>query len=391
MNEIRMGVIGVGNMGSAHSKNILEGKVPGMKLAAVADIAPQKLEWAEKNLPGVPRFSTADELIASGLCDAIIVATPHYFHPTIAISGFEAGLHVLIEKPAGVYTSAVRKMNDAAKKSGKVFGIMYNQRTNPHFAKMREIVRSGELGEPKRLVWIITNWYRTQAYYDSGSWRATWAGEGGGVLLNQAPHQLDLWQWIFGMPKRVWAKCKYAQWHNVEIEDDVTAYAEYENGASATFITTTGEYPGTNRLEICGDRAKLVWEGGKLKMWKLDQPEREVCFTSTQGFATPPVEELEPDCPGTETAHVGILTNFAAAILRGEELLAPGYDGINGLTLSNAMHLSDWTGKMVELPLDEELFEKLLDERRATSKLKAGGEGAPEDIRGTYNDRWNVR
>ncbi len=391
MSELNVGIIGIGNMGSAHSKNILAGKVEGMRLAAVCDISPAKLDWAKENLPDVPRFSDAHEMIKSGLIDTMIVATPHYFHPPLAMAGFDAGLNVLIEKPAGVYTSAVEKMNEAAKKSGKVFGIMFNQRTNPQFRKIREMIRSGEIGEPKRLVWIITNWYRTQSYYDSGSWRATWAGEGGGVLLNQAPHQLDLWQWMFGMPQRVWARCRYGHWHNVEIEDDVTAYAEYDNGASATFITTTGEYPGTNRLEISGDRAKLVWEGGKLHMWKLDEPEREVCFTSKQGFATPPVTELEPECPGVETAHVGILQNFANAVLHGEELIAPGYDGINGLTLSNAMHLSDWTGKMVELPLDTELFERYLDERRKTSRIKAEVEGAPEDIRGTYNDRWNVR
>ncbi len=391
MSELNVGIIGIGNMGSAHSKNILEGKIEGMRLAAVCDVSPVKLDWAKENLPGVPLFADAHEMIKSGLIDTLIVATPHYLHPPLAMAGFDAGLNVLIEKPAGVYTSAVEKMNEAARKSGKVFGIMFNQRTNPQFRKIRELIRSGEIGEPKRLVWIITNWYRTQSYYDSGSWRATWAGEGGGVLLNQAPHQLDLWQWMFGMPQRVWARCRYGHWHNVEIEDDVTAYAEYDNGASATFITTTGEYPGTNRLEISGDRAKLVWEGGKLRMWKLDEPEREVCFTSKQGFATPPVTEIEPDCPGVETAHVGILQNFANAVLHGEELIAPGYDGINGLTLSNAMHLSDWTGKMVELPLDTELFEKYLDERRRTSKVKTEVEGAPEDIRGTYNDRWNVR
>ena len=391
MSELNVGIIGIGNMGSAHSKNILEGKIEGMRLAAVCDVSPVKLDWAKENLPGVPLFADAHEMIKSGLIDTLIVATPHYLHPPLAMAGFAAGLNVLIEKPAGVYTSAVEKMNEAARKSGKVFGIMFNQRTNPQFRKIRELIRSGEIGEPKRLVWIITNWYRTQSYYDSGSWRATWAGEGGGVLLNQAPHQLDLWQWMFGMPQRVWARCRYGHWHNVEIEDDVTAYAEYDNGASATFITTTGEYPGTNRLEISGDRAKLVWEGGKLRMWKLDEPEREVCFTSKQGFATPPVTEIEPDCPGVETAHVGILQNFANAVLHGEELIAPGYDGINGLTLSNAMHLSDWTGKMVELPLDTELFEKYLDERRRTSKVKTEVEGAPEDIRGTYNDRWNVR
>ena len=182
-------------------------------------------------------------MFASGLIDAVLIATPHYLHPTIAIDGFSSGLHVLTEKPAGVYTNQVQQMNDAAKASDRVFGIMYNQRTNPQFQKIREIIKSGRLGECKRFIWIITNWYRTQAYYDSGTWRATWAGEGGGVLINQCPHNLDLWQWMFGMPTRVRATCHYGKWHNIEVEDEVTAYAEYANGASAVFITTTGEAP----------------------------------------------------------------------------------------------------------------------------------------------------
>ena len=203
------------------------------------------------------QFSDYHEMFASGLIDAVLIATPHYLHPTIAIDGFAAGLHVLTEKPAGVYTNQVQMMNDAAKASDRVFGIMYNQRTNPQFQKIREIIKSGRLGECKRLIWIITNWYRTQAYYDSGTWRATWAGEGGGVLINQCPHNLDLWQWMFGMPTRVRATCHYGKWHNIEVEDEVTAYAEYANGASAVFITTTGEAPGTNRLEVTGDRGKV--------------------------------------------------------------------------------------------------------------------------------------
>ena len=240
MNEVRIGIVGIGNMGSAHAKSILAGNVARLTLGAVCDIAPEKLSWASENLPGVPQFSDYHEMFASGLIDAVLIATPHYLHPTIAIDGFAAGLHVLTEKPAGVYTNQVQQMNDAAKASDRVFGIMYNQRTNPQFQKIREIIKSGRLGECKRFIWIITNWYRTQAYYDSGTWRATWAGEGGGVLINQCPHNLDLWQWMFGMPTRVRATCHYGKLHNIEVEDEVTAYAEYANGASAVFITTTG-------------------------------------------------------------------------------------------------------------------------------------------------------
>ncbi len=393
MNEVRMGIIGIGNMGTAHAKSLNEGKVEGMRLTAVCDIDQSRLDWCKENLSeDVASFTDYKELLASGLVDAILVAVPHYIHPEIAIAGFEAGVNVLTEKPAGVYAKQVREMNEAAKKSGKIFGIMFNQRTNPYFAKMREVVQSGELGELKRSVWIITNWYRTQRYYDSGSWRATWEGEGGGVLLNQCPHNLDLWQWIFGMPSKVRATCNYGKWHNIEVEDDVTICAEYENGASGVFITSTGDCPGTNRFEITGDKGKMVCENGKLTWWKLSEPERKVCFESDNSFYSDPnlvVEDIETD--KTETAHIGILQNFTNAILKGEELLAPGYDGINGVNIANAAHLSDWTNEWVSLPVDEEKFLSLLNERRATSKKKDHVESIVSDLSGTYNDRWKVR
>ena len=280
-------------------------------------------------------------------------------------------------------------MNEEAQRSGKVFGIMFNQRTNPLFARAREIVQSGALGEPKRLVWIVTNWYRTQAYYDSGDWRATWTGEGGGVLLNQAPHNLDLWQWIFGMPKRIRAFCTVGKYHEINVEDDVTIYAEYENGASAVFITTTGEAPGTNRLEISGDRGKLVLENKNLRWWKLAEPERTFCFTAKEGFYKPQTEisDYREEAP---EGHVAILKNFADAVLYGTPLIAPGFEGINELSISNAAYLSAWTDTWAELPVDSEKFEALLWKRCLTEKTK---KHAKKEITSSdsYNERWQVR
>lgn len=391
MNKVRMGIIGIGNMGSAHAKSIAEGKVQGLELTAVCDIAPEKLEWARENVPDAEQFEDYNALLESGLVDAVLIATPHYIHPDIAVGAFQNGLHVLTEKPAGVYTKQVEEMNRAALKAGTVFGIMYNQRTNPLYQKARELMKTGRLGEPKRMVWIITNWYRTQAYYDSGTWRATWAGEGGGVLINQCPHNLDLWQWIFGMPKRVRAFCKYGHWHDIEVEDEVTAYAEYENGSSAVFITTTGETPGTNRLEITGDRGKLVLEEGTLRFWELEEPERQICFTSKEGFATPSTTEKDLEIEGVEGGHNAILQNFTNAVLKGEALLAPGEEGINGLTVSNAIHLSDWTDDWVELPIDAALYEERLKERAKDSRVKAPVVSKIENLLGTYNDRWSVK
>jgi len=377
-------------MGSAHAVCIRDRRIKGLTLGAVCDSDPAKRLWAEQNLPGIPCYEDFRALIQSGRVDAIVIAAPHYLHPEIAVSGFHKGLSVLTEKPAGVYVNQVIEMNKAAAAAGTVFGIMFNQRTNPLFARARELVRDGSLGVPKRLIWIVTNWYRTQQYYNSGGWRGSWAGEGGGVLMNQAPHNLDLWQWIFGMPASLRAFCGYGRYHDVEIEDDVTIYAEYPNGASASFITTTGEDPGTNRLEISGDGGKMVIGDGRLRFWKLGISERQYCFDpdGTPGKQSVTVEELAQTEP--EPAHAGILQNFTNAILYGEPLLAPGIEGIHSLQIANAAYLSDWTGETVTLPADPDRFEAMLREKaeKSAKKQAVSGEGAAQ---GVYHHKWNTK
>ena len=371
MTKVRLGIIGVGNMGSGHAANILAGKCPEIELTAVADRREARRQWAKDTLPeGTAIFEEGSDLIQSGLCDAVHICTPHYQHPTLAMEAFAAGLHVMCEKPAGVYTKAVREMNEAAEKSGKVFAMMFNQRTNCVYRKMHEMVHSGQLGELKRVNWIITDWYRTQIYYDSGDWRATWEGEGGGVLLNQCPHQLDLLQWICGLPKTVQAFCQEGKWHDIEVEDDVTAYLQFANGATGVFVATTGDAPGTNRFEVTGTLGKLVCENDKLTFWKLAQDEREFCRTATEGFAQPQCQQVEVETDGENLQHVGVLNAFAGKILHGTPLVAEGTEGLGGLTLSNAMHLSSWLGRAVDIPFDEELFLSELNKRRATSRKK---------------------
>lgn len=385
MEKVRFGVIGIGNMGSAHARSLYNGEVPGAVLTAVCDINPDRLIWAKNNLGSdVQLFDNADELFRAGVTDAVLIATPHYDHPSLAIKGFEAKQHVLIEKPAGVYTKQVRIMNDAANASGKVFGIMYNQRTNPLYQKLKDLIDSGELGEIRRSNWIITDWYRPQSYYDSGSWRATWAGEGGGVLINQAPHQLDLWQWICGMPKRIRAFCGFGKYHDIEVEDDVTAYVEYENGATGVFVTSTSDCPGSNRFEISGDMGKIVIEDGKLIFWRNRMSERVFNAEFKYGFGQPEVWKCEIPVSGPNLQHLGILRNFTDAILKGAKLLAPGQEGIRGLTLSNAMHLSAWTDSWVELPIDEELYLSLLQERIKNSSKKKNVEARTLDIEASF-------
>ncbi|MBQ4064693.1 MAG: Gfo/Idh/MocA family oxidoreductase [Clostridia bacterium] len=389
MKTLRIGVVGVGNIGSAHVANLYRGEIPGMTLVALCDTDEDKRQYLRNEYPDIPVFDDHATMMASGLLDGVIIATPHRFHPPIAEDSFRAGLHVLSEKPAGVDCGTVRRLHETAKASGKVYGIMFNQRTDPLFIKARVLVKSGRIGEPKRLVWIITNWYRTQAYYDSGSWRATWDGEGGGVLLNQAPHNLDLWQWIFGMPKRIRAFCYNGKYHNISVEDDATIYAEYENGATATFITTTGEYPGTNRLEIAGDRGKIVIERGKLTFYELSESERDYCFHG-KDRPHPTVTVSEYEAKEALSGHKQILKNFAAHILNSEELIAPGYDGIHELMLSNAAYLSSWTNDWVELPFDEDRFASMLD-TLAKNAVKKTAIKEDELRQEGYRDRWQVQ
>ena len=386
MEKLKVGIAGIGNMGSSHARKIFEGKIPDMELCAVADKKEEHRSWAKECFGNISVYCDALDMLKHADIDAAIIAVPHYDHPRLVMSALENGLHVMCEKPAGVYTKQVREMNEFAAKQDKTFAMMFNQRTNCVYRKMKEMVEKGDIGEIKRVNWIITDWYRTQFYYDSGEWRATWAGEGGGVLLNQCPHNLDLLQWICGMPESVCAFCHEGKWHDIEVEDDVTAYLEFKNGATGVFVTTTGDAPGTNRLEITGTRGTLVCDGAhSLKYTRLSVDEREYCLTAKEGFKKPdalPAVEVETD--GMNEQHVGVLKAFAAHILNGAPLVADGCEGINGLMLSNAMHLSSWLGKKVTLPVDEELFYSLLSERVAKSQKKVSSAGAVLDTEGSY-------
>ena len=370
--KIRLGIIGIGNMGSGHACRVVDGECPDFVLAAVADVNPARKEWAEKRLgKNVAFFDNAEKMLDSGLIDACIVSTPHYAHPSLAMECMKRSIHVMVEKPAGVYTKQVREMNETADRHPEVvFGLMFNQRTNCVYRKMRELVQSGEYGRIRRTNWIITDWYRPQCYYDSGDWRATWAGEGGGVLLNQCPHQLDLWQWICGMPVKVETHMKFGLWHDIEVEDDVTTYVEYENGATGVFVTTTGDAHGSNRFEIQMDRAKLLVEHDQLVLEEFSVSEPEWSASNREPFASMPAKKSIVETDGLNPQHTGVVNAWGGAILRGEPLVADGREGIRGLMLSNAMHLSAFLGREVEMPIDEDLFYGELKKRIATSRRK---------------------
>ena len=381
MNKVRFGIIGIGKMGSQHCMRFTHGLIKNGVLTAVCDIAPERKKWAEEKLApkGVEFFDDYKALIDSGKVDAVLIATPHYYHPVMAIYALEKGLHTLIEKPAGVYTKAVREMNEvAAAKPELTFGIMYNQRTNKLYRFAKELVETGRLGSMKRINWIITNWYRPQAYYDQGGWRGTWAGEGGGVLINQCPHQLDLFQWLGGMPSSVRAHTEVGKNRNINVENDVTAFMEYENGATGVFITSTHDFPGTNRLEIDGDKGKLVIEGGKLTFTELEVSETEFNAVNRKFMPRIPSRKIKRRIGLLGQAkmflfeqHTGIINNFISNILFGTPLIAPGEEGIRGLTISNAIHLSGWTGEKVTLPINEDKYIEELEKRKAEELASA--------------------
>ena len=373
MDKVRFGIVGCGNMGTGHAKNFREGKIENGVLTAVCDINPKKLiAFKERFGDSISYFESAEDMFKSGLCDCVMICTPHYSHPELSILALDCDLNCIVEKPAGVYTLQVKEMLARAEKSDKILGIMFNQRTNPAFKTMKKMIADGKIGEIKRTNWIITDWYRTQYYYDTGAWRATWAGEGGGVLYNQAPHQLDLFQWIVGMsPSKVHAFCHYGKWHDIEVEDDVTCYVEYPNGATGVFITTTADAPGTNRFEVTGTLGTLIFENNKLYYKQLLKDERVHCKEADKGFEMPEVlPTVEIELEGENLQHVGITNNIANAILGLEPVYAPAKDGLAGVQLANAMHLSSWLGESVTLPINDELFYEELKKRIAVSKVR---------------------
>ncbi len=380
MEKIRFGLIGIGAQGSAYAGFLTgRGGMAGMPapecpphcaLGALCDIDPEKEALCREKYPEYPFYKDWKEMVASGNVDAVITTVPHYLHTEIAIYCLEHGMNVLVEKPAGVYAKAVREMNECAAAHPDVaFGIMFNQRTNKLYQKVKELVAGGELGEIRRTSWIINSWWRPDSYYAQSAWRATWGGEGGGVLVNQAPHQLDLWQWICGVPNRVYAKCKYGCHRNIIVENDVTVVTEYPNGATGSFITCTHDPIGTDRLEIDLTGGKIVVDDSrKATVYRLNKDEDEMNASMSMmdvarltmgnsaganGLYT--TEEFE-NTDGWGMQHITVMEDFALHILEGRPLLAPGSDGINGVNLANAILLSSWLGKEVENPVDEDVY-----------------------------------
>lgn len=366
MNSVRLGLVGLGNIGTSHANYLREGKIDRCTLTAVCDVDPKRLEA----FGDYKQFSDSAEMIRSGEVDAVIVGTPHYDHTTIGIDAMENGVHVLVEKPISVHKADAEKLIAAYEKSDVKFSAMFQMRTYAMYQRIKQLIDSGELGAIQRVNWIVSAWFRTEAYYSSGGWRATWAGEGGGVLMNQCPHNLDLFQWFFGMPKRVTAFCGWGKYHNIEVEDEVTAYMDFENGATGVFIASTGEAPGTDRLEIAGDRGKLLLEDGALTFTRNVTPTQEFNQTHPGAFDRPDVWNVEIPVDEGEQGHFVVTQNFVNAILDDTPLIAPAQDGIRSVELANAMLLSAFTESPVDVPLDGEQYWQELKKRIDSSTFK---------------------
>ena len=373
--KVRLGIIGLGVQGTVYARMIAAGEAGDLVVTAVADIDEGARDRAREVCPEATFYTDYHALLASGEVDAVVTTTPHYLHPEIGIAAIRAGVHVLVDKPAGVYTAQVRELNDAAAAHPDVvFAIMFNQRNNPLYQRIKQIVDDGEIGAIRRSNWLITTWWRPDAYYTASEWRATWGGEGGGVLVNQAPHQLDLWQWICGMPRSVMAKAGFGFRKKIAVEDEVTILADYGDGVTGVFVTATHDPAGTDRLEILGDRGKIVVTDSRiatLTRFTADERELSASLSVEEGFAlasgAQTSEFYTTEEITTESAwgaqHAGVLANFAAAILHGTELLAPGADGINGVRLANAAHLSAWLGEEVSTDIDEAAYLRELNAR----------------------------
>lgn len=382
MDSVRLGLVGLGNMGRAHKANILAGKVEGLELTAVCDLPAALASVEEENLA---KFEEAGEMIASGKIDAIHIATPHPFHCAIGCQALKAGLHVMMEKPLAVHKAECEQLIAAYQDESKVFAAMFNQRTDPLYRKLKGLIDSGELGAVRRVQWNVTDWFRSQEYYASGGWRATWKGEGGGVLLNQCPHNLDLFQWMFGMPSEVHGFCNFGRYHQIEVEDDVSAYFRYPDGCNALFVTSTGEAPGVNRLEVVGEQGLVTVEGGSIRFRRNRIPMSTFSDETFSSFGQPEVWEVDVPVSGEAGQHLEILQNFTNAILKGEKLISPAVEGIHSVELANAVLYSAWKNRTIDLPLDASAYAEELQSRIDSSTFKKreprqGGGASADDF-----------
>lgn len=364
--QIRLAVVGLGNIARQHIQHIQSGAVPNCRVTAVCSRSGGDIAASL----GVDYFQEITALLEADVCDAVLVATPSYTHVDLGAAVLQAGLHLLMEKPIGLSLGEGQRLL-ALQAPDQVFAVMLNQRTDPLFTTMIDVIKRGILGDITRTHWTMTNWFRPEAYFQVSDWRATWRGEGGGLLLNQCIHNLDIFQWLCGMPNKVHAFCRFGHTHDIEVEDETTAYFEYANGASGVFVGSTGEAPGVNRFDIVGDKGLLSFDGESLWLTENQQASGEFSRNTKDMFGMPASTHQELKIDRAVNQHALVLSNFADAIINGADLIAPAREGLASLELANAMLLSSWYQRSVELPLNAEEYEAALQQRIEQSSLRA--------------------
>ncbi len=363
---MKFGIIGLGNIGRVHAKNIQDGLVEGAQLVAVANQPIESMDDFKEQ--GVAGFGDAAELIASGRCDAVIVALPTHLHSPIGIQALEAGLHLIMEKPLACHKAEGERILAAKQRDDQIASLMMNQRTHPCYVKIKQWIDEGALGELQRVSWTMTNWFRPEIYYQSSPWRATWKGEGGGVLMNQCPHNIDVLQWLVGMPTKVRAQCSFGKYHDIEVEDEVNAYFEFSNGATGQFSASTGESPGSNRLEIVGDLGTIITDGNEVTLVRNSESVSAFSKSTKEIFGTPKISEETFKPTEAVNQHAAILNNVVQAAAGKAELIAPADEGLHSLELAGAMIYSTWINDEVTLPLDSAAYETLIQGKISQSK-----------------------
>lgn len=362
---IRLGVIGLGNIAKQHIANITSGAVEHCQLTAI--FSRSQSDLAQEL--GINHYSEYQALCDSGDVDAVLIATPTMSHYEIAAYTLARDIHVMLEKPMGLSALEGEQLAKLPK-PGTVFAVMLNQRTDPVFTKMKEIVDSGVLGELQRTHWTMTNWFRSEIYFQVSDWRATWKGEGGGMLVNQCIHNLDIFQWICGMPSQITGFCEFGKYHDIEVEDEVSAHFRYPNGATGMFVGSTGEAPGVNRFDIIGDRGSLHFDFGRLTQVINQQSTSQFNRDTNDMFGMPESDSQVVEIHDKVNQHAVMMNNFIDAIENGAALIAPANEGIASLDFANAMLLSTWQNQAVELPLNRYEYQLELDKRIAQSSLR---------------------
>lgn len=368
MKQVRAALVGFGGMGSKYAAMIRDGQIDGMVLTGVCCRNARGQQILREEYPAAAIYENVEDTLAhADDFDAVIIVTPHTSHVEIARQMVAAGKHVLLDKPAGVYARQVRELKEQADRAGVAFGMIFNNRVNPAFMKARELLQSGAVGTPVRAVWVCNTWFRTQAYHKSAPWRSSWNGECGGLLINQSQHYLDLWLWLLGMPDAVYADLSFGRYAPITVDDAVDMQLLYNNGLHGTFISSTGEAPGTNRLEIWGEKGRLCVEctdfGGRVILDENEISTTRFAEENTDIYAQLPHHTREFPVQENPELYQTVLRGFCDHLRKGAPMIADGTDGLRAVELTNAAYVSGWMERKVRLPLDDTVFEELLHKK----------------------------